>query len=92
MLDVVDGEAERLVSLEEAVEDLGADRADARARAARGELAVEVVLGEGGLQGVEHLAQRFEPLSQTARVSRSRWPAMRRKRVRASSAVSINSR
>ena len=59
MLDVVDGEAERLVSLEEAVEDLGADHADARARAARGKLAVEVVLGEGWLQGVEHLAQRF---------------------------------
>ena len=59
MLDVVDGEAERLVSLEEAVEDLGADGADPRARAARGELAVEVVLGEGGLEGVEHLAQRL---------------------------------
>ena len=38
VLDVVDGEAERLVSLEEAVEDLGADGADPRAGAARREL------------------------------------------------------
>ena len=38
MLDIVDGETERLVSLEEAVEDLGADGADAGAGSTRGEL------------------------------------------------------
>ena len=93
MLDVVDREAERLVPLEEAVEDLGAHGADAGAGAARRELAVEVVLGERGLERDEHLADRLRALVGRRRAcSRSRWPPIRRRRVRASSAVSISSR
>ena len=62
MLDVVDGEAERLVSLEEAVEDLGTDHPDPSAGAAGSELAVEVVVGERGLERVQHLAKSFGAL------------------------------
>ena len=62
MLDVVDGEAKGLVLLEEAVEDLGANGADPGAGAARGDLAMEVVLGKGRLERNEHLADRLVPL------------------------------
>ena len=92
MLDVVDGEAERLVSLEEAVEDLGADRADPSARSTCRELEWRSCSARAGVKSRIISPSVSDPLSQIARVSRSRCPAMRRKRVRASSAVSISSR
>ena len=58
MLEVVDREPQRLVALQEPVEDRRADHPDARAAAARGDLGVEVVAGEGGLQLVEQPAER----------------------------------